>query len=196
LTSFGASDCFVTIGTHDKDNSEYSLQRTTNASNVGLDKNSVALQVRYELPRDLPTYFQEQGRGSRCPSEPSTCILFGDLSSHVYLRIQRFAVGNDVEDDVTSSTTDGNGYNSAISPWKQGQVSPKKKNYPLSIMARRTLRLRTQTELHEVMRYFCLNLGCQHARGEFYLSTSALAQERMDYEVCNNSCPICTKGWH
>jgi hypothetical protein len=169
---------------------------TTNASNVGIDKNSVALQVRFELPRDLPTYFQEQGRGSRCPGEPSTCILYGDLGSYVYLRIQLFAVGNDVEDDVTSSTPGGNGYNSAISPWKQGQASPKKKNYPLSIMARRTLCLRTQTKFHEVIRYFCLDLGCQQARGEFYLSTGALPQARMDYEVCNNSCPICTKCWH
>ena len=150
----------------------------------------MALQVRFELPRDLPTYFQERGRGSLCPGEPSTCILYGDLSSYVYLLIQLFVVGNDVEDDVTSSTPNGNGYNSAISPRKQGQVSPKKKNYPLSIMARRTLRLHTQTELHEVIRYFCLDLGCQHARGEFYLSTGALAQARMDYEVCNNSCPI------
>jgi hypothetical protein len=119
---------------------------------VGIDKNSVALQVRFELQRDLPTYFQEQGRGSRCPGEPSTCILYGDLGSYVYLRIQLFAVGNDVEDDVTSSTPGGNGYNSAISPWKQGQASPKKKNYPLSIMARRTLCLRTQTKFHEVIR--------------------------------------------
>jgi len=143
----------------------------------------VALQVRFELPRDLPTYFQERGRGSLCPGEPSTCILYGDLSSYVYLLIQLFVVDNDVEDDVTSSTPNGNGYNSAISPRKQGQVSPKKKNYPLSIMARRTLCLHTQTELHEVIRYFCLDLGCQHAWGEFYLSTGALA-------------PICTKGWH
>ena len=72
----------------------------TNALNVGIDKNFVALQVRFELPRDVPTYFQDQGRGSRCPGEPSTCILYGDLSSYVYLRIQLFPVGNDVEGDV------------------------------------------------------------------------------------------------
>ena len=32
---------------------------TTNASNVGIDKHSISLQVRFEWPRDLLTYFQE-----------------------------------------------------------------------------------------------------------------------------------------
>ena len=166
---------------------------TTNALNVGIDKHSVALQVTFEWPRDLLRYFQERGRGSRCQSEPSTCIAYGDLPSNVYLRIQLFNVGNNVEDNVTSSTLDGDVYNLAISSRKQGQALPKKKTYPLSITARQTLHLRTQTELHEVIRFFCLGLGCQHARGESYLSTGALAHSRMDYEGCNTSCPICTK---
>jgi len=41
-------------------------------------------------------------------------------------------------------------------------------------MARRTLHLRTQTELHEVIRFFCLDLGCQHARGEFFYQQVSL----------------------
>jgi len=45
---------------------------TANTSNVGIDKHSVALQVRFEWPRDLLTYFQERGRGLRCQGEQST----------------------------------------------------------------------------------------------------------------------------
>ncbi len=42
---------------------------TMNASNVGIDKHSVALQVRFEWQRDLLTYFQERGRGSCAQGE-------------------------------------------------------------------------------------------------------------------------------
>ncbi len=47
---------------------------TTNASNVGIDKHSISLQVRLEWSRDLLAYFQERGRGSRSQGVTSTCI--------------------------------------------------------------------------------------------------------------------------
>ena len=109
---------------------------TTNTSNVGIDKHSVGLQVRFEWPRDLLTYFQDRGRGSRGQGEQSTCIVYGDLPSYFYLQIQLFANADDVDDYAHSSIPDGNGHNLAISPWKQAQILTKKKTYPLSVMAR------------------------------------------------------------
>jgi len=147
---------------------------STNASNVGIDKHSVALQVRFKWPRDLLTYFQERGRGSRCQGEQSTCIVYGDLPSYVYLWIQLFANAGDVDDYAHSSIPDGDGHNLAISPRKQARILTKKKTYPLSVMARRTLRLRTQTELHEVICFFCLDLGCQHAQSNFFYQQVSL----------------------
>ena len=47
---------------------------TTNAANVGINKSQIALQVQFDWPRDLLTYFQECGRGSRLPGVRSTCI--------------------------------------------------------------------------------------------------------------------------
>ena len=35
---------------------------TTKAANVGIDKSQIALQVRFDWPCDLLTYFQERGR--------------------------------------------------------------------------------------------------------------------------------------
>ncbi len=48
---------------------------TANAVNVGIDKHSITLQVRFEWPCDLLTYFQEQERGSHVQGIQSTCIL-------------------------------------------------------------------------------------------------------------------------
>ncbi len=61
---------------------------TTNASNVGIDKHSISLQVRLEWSRDLLAYFQERGRGSRSQGVISTCILYADLASYIYLMSQ------------------------------------------------------------------------------------------------------------
>ncbi len=59
---------------------------TTNAANVGIDKHSIALQMQFKWPRDLLTYFQEHGHGSRMVGTRSTCILYADLSLYVYER--------------------------------------------------------------------------------------------------------------
>ncbi len=147
---------------------------TTNASNVGIDKHSLALQVRFEWPCDLLTYFQERGRGSKLQGANSTCIVYGDLSSYVYLRSQLFAAGNN-DDDASPSTDECDEYNSAILPRKNSHGQPiTKKTYPLGPTGRRCLRERTTIKLQEVLSFFCLDLGCQHARGESYLATGIL----------------------
>ncbi len=61
---------------------------TANDSNVGIDKHSIALQVRFEWPCDLLTYFQERGRGSWSQGVRSDCIIFGDFAPFIYLMSQ------------------------------------------------------------------------------------------------------------
>ncbi len=61
---------------------------TTNASNVGIDMHSIALQVQFEWPRNLLMYFQERGRGSLSQGVRSTCIVFADFASYIYLMRQ------------------------------------------------------------------------------------------------------------
>ncbi len=48
---------------------------TTNAANVGIDKALISLQMRFDWPCDLLTYFQEQGRGLQQAGSKLTCIL-------------------------------------------------------------------------------------------------------------------------
>jgi hypothetical protein len=127
----------------------------------------------------------------------STCIVYSDLSSYAYLRSKLFAVGNN--DDDTSPFGDGvDGFNSAILPGKINSAQPnQKKSYPLGPTTSRSLRERTKKELQEVLCFFCLNLGCLHARGESYLSTEILDNNFFVNENCDNSCCIiCTKKWH
>jgi hypothetical protein len=147
---------------------------TTNASNVVINKHSVAFQLRFEWTCNLFTYFQERERGSCSQGEQLTCIVYGDLSSNVYLRSQVLVVGNN-DNNNTPSTDECNGYNSAISPQKKNSEElNRKKPYPLGPMARCSLQERTNVELHKVLSFFCLDLGCQHVQGELYLATGIL----------------------
>jgi superfamily II DNA helicase RecQ len=61
---------------------------TTNAANVGIDMLSIVLQMRFDWPCDLLTYFQEEGRGSRQRGSKLICILYADLPSYVSLILQ------------------------------------------------------------------------------------------------------------
>ena len=76
---------------------------TTNASNVRIDKHSISLQVRFGWPHNLLTYFKERGRGSQLQGDRSTCILFGNLSSYIYLMSQMILTSrvDDISDQVT-----------------------------------------------------------------------------------------------
>jgi hypothetical protein len=88
------------------------------------------------------------------------------------------------------------GFNSMISPWKHGTMQQnEKKTYPFGPTGRHNLCKCTKSELHEVLRFFCLDLGCQHTRGESYLATGCLNFNVID-ERCDNSCSICSKKWH
>jgi hypothetical protein len=91
---------------------------TTNASNVGIDKHSMSLQVPLEWPWDLIMCFQEHGRGSCWEGAKIPCILYGDLDSYVYLMGQLLTRCNHDDNEEVSTNNEVNGFNSAISPQK------------------------------------------------------------------------------
>ena len=169
---------------------------TTNAANVGINKSHIALQVRFDWPRDLLTYFQECGRGSRQPGVRSACVLYADLSSYVFLLCQllRGSEHSVVIDDDQSGQRKG--FNSAISPRRAAtwQANTSQKDFALRPTAKKRLRDHCIEELLEVLRFFCLDLGYQHKRGDIYLSSGYLdsipATERC------TSCPICNRRYH
>ena len=54
------------------------------AANVGIGDDLLSLITCFESPRDFPTAFQEQGRGSRQEGSPSKHILMHCLPSFDY----------------------------------------------------------------------------------------------------------------
>ncbi len=69
-------------------NFDFRVLITTNTANIGIDKASIALQMWFDWPQDLLTYFQEHCCGLHHKGIKSSCILYADLSSYVILLSQ------------------------------------------------------------------------------------------------------------
>ena len=137
---------------------------TSNASNIGIDKHSISLQVHFEWPRDLLTYFQERGRGSRIEGAVSSCVLFADLVSYIHLMSQ-LLTSSSSEEETALKSNNIEGFNSAILPGRQSRprIKRDRRQYALGPTAKHSLRERSTSELRDVLRFFCLNLGCQQS---------------------------------
>ena len=188
---------------------------STSAANVGIDKSTVRAVFRYGFMRDLLTFLQERGRGSRVPGEQSECHLFLDLATYSInlLTILSPAVKNndDVEDAAYNADS---GFNSALSPLAKkaaaaaefrssngkqsssGSKEKARKKNSLKPYARMQLRQRQLRELDEVLRFTCLDNGCQHTVTQWYLSTGRFELPPPVLAPCGDSCPICTGNWH
>ena len=180
----------------------------TNAINVGIDDHTVDFGVRFGLPRDLATFIQERGRGSRVPGAPSTFVVFLDLGSYEYLvtRTLRSLDNDDV--NATNDTTRGGtqGYNSAISPFKSVGSHDATTNsvdmtsYRLKREGKIRLRDRELQEMGDVTKFFFLNNGCQHILSELYLSHGKFvvppAELPPELRPCDQQCAICSGKWH
>ena len=116
---------------------------TTNAAYVGIDKSQIALQVRFDWPCDLLTYFQERGRGSRQRGVRSTCVLYADLSSYVFLLCQLVRGSNHTNIPVPVEAQSGecDGFNSAISP-RRPPAQPANTSQEESQLQRNAVRVR------------------------------------------------------
>jgi hypothetical protein len=183
----------------------------TNAINVGIDKPSIKFVVRYELPRDLPTMFQERSRGNRLPGVECRYILYIDLASYVFLKSQILQSNDDLDRSPGDSAT--NGLGTAITPLARRAAAasdPKapppprttrdnmKEKYKLKTAEIRKNKKRASRELLEVLRFNCLKTGveCQHRRAEIYLSTGLLdPPEYSSKFTCDGQCSVCSGEW-
>ena len=90
---------------------------STNASNVGIDNHLINLIIRFGLPRDLMTYFQERGRGVRRQGSTARCFMYATMQSYVSImsQILNFNKLTDTTDE-TDEQLELRGLGSSITP--------------------------------------------------------------------------------
>ena len=180
---------------------------------MGIDNDHIDLVVvRFGLPRDLMTYFQERGRTARRPGSAGRCVLYATMSSYVTI-MSHILNYNKLTDttDVSNEELEFRGAGSAITPLaasaqqllqqRSDKQTTKKKTptqpYQLSHSMRRQLRHRMLADVRDLLRFFFLDFGCMQHRGAFYMSDGALDQ---NIDACREAdcthCPICSKAWH
>ena len=194
----------------------FCILSSTNASNVGIDNDLINLIIRFGLPRDLMTFFQERGRGARQSGSSATCVLYTTVQSYVSIMSQ-ILNHNKLTDtaEPTNEELELRGAGSSITPLSakaQRQLTKRKDSkdkakrstkpkktagkYDLSHHMRRQLRERSLSEINNVVCFFFLNKGCQHYRAAFYMSDGCL-DRNVDAcrEVTCHGCPVCTHTW-
>ena len=172
----------------------------TTAVNVGIDDDLLDLTLRFEMPRDLPTAFQEQGRGSRVCGRPSAYHIMYCLRSFEYLMMEYHLPESNEDQDNVSLQIEFVAATRQVSPTAERAkrlLEKKKKKYkkqsvPLSKADKRHLRARQIRELTEVVQFYCLDLGCQQVQKEHYLATGCLRLMQFSGESCDTACQVCT----
>ncbi len=105
--------CMFCDETHIKE-ADFRVLVRTNSANVVIEKSSNALQMRFDWPCDLLTYFQKQGRRSWQKGSKSVCILYAVIYFYVSLVLQLLGKAEGrVQENATSEC---DGVNLAILP--------------------------------------------------------------------------------
>ena len=175
----------------------------TSAINVGIDNHRVDFIMRIGWPRDLFTFFQEKGRGSRETGSPSKCVVLADIRSYIDTLWSIFQGAKNHKANDVEPMNPIQGFNSAIKTSTQKNdalpaPTPTTKNdkYKLCSSMRRKLELRQLLEFHQVVHFHCLDNGCMQRRAEWIMSSGKYETPPHDTDPCETSCAICTREWH
>jgi hypothetical protein len=164
----------------------------TSAANTGIDNNNVIEILRVGFPRDLITYLQERGRACRELNQIGLCYLVADILSLIKTLKMIMIYATD-DDDVDHDIT---GMNCAVQSPSRKIRQVKKSKYSLTDFEQRKKEADEQQDLLDVLNFFCLDLGCQHVRAEWYLAQGSLEPPPCCIMPCKTSCSICTRSYH
>ena len=175
----------------------------TTAVNVGINDNLLDLTLRFQMPRDLPTAFQEQGRGSRVRGRPSTYHIMYCLRSFQHMMMgYHLPKSKEARDNVSLQVefVEATSQVLPIAELAKQMLEKKKKksknqSAPLSKADKRLLCARQIRELTKVVQFYCLDIGCQQMRKEHYLATVRLTLMQFSGERCHTACTVCTGEW-
>ena len=175
----------------------------TAAANVGIDNHLVLFIMTMGWTRDLLTYFQQRGRACRLDGQEAVCIQIGDTGSFVGLMwtIAHSTKDTKLDDDADDIQAQLAGLNCASSPMKkniptetEGRKGPRKR---LTKTQRKRNDNRCREELLDVLRFHCLDFGCQHIRGQQFMACGELElpPRTSDLLSCRTKCSVCTGQW-
>ena len=122
--------------------------------------------------------------------------MYADLLSYVFLLCQLVLGSEHTDITIDSQSGECEGFNSAISPRRPPArpANNSHEDFALGPTAKKRLQDCCIKELHKVVRFFCLDLGCQHKRKEIYLSSGSL--DSITSTTRCSSCPICNRRYH
>ena len=142
------------------------------------------------------------GRCGRVKGQDALCLQVGDITSLLSIMRQTILpLKSTLDGDKKSNDNVLSGINTAISPMRNttaNDTTKKKKNkYDLGPSMKKAFLTRGVAELLDVLRFHCLDLGCQHVRAENFLSTGSLKLKHVseDSVACRNKCSICNGSW-
>ena len=97
---------------------------------------------------------------------------------------------SELHEDVDEAAT-VEGMNSAIkTPKKHWYSKRRKSRHDLSALMKRVLRIRQTNDIMDVLKFFCLDFGCQHVRVECFLACGELKPPSPGIEPCNSMCCV------
>ena len=169
---------------------------TTAASDQGVDHPNAQYVLNLGWPDLIATWTQRMGRASRAGQAAVAAIVAG-ITAYVYLVRRSIEASNtmaNVDDDADDLTS----MNMVIeSPWKNSnkELQDIEKKYALNANQKASLMRKQLKDLLDVLRLFCLNLGCQHRRMQRYLATGGLDTAFYLIHPCSSACPVCTNEW-
>ena len=179
------------------------------AANTGFDLPRLPLIVRFGLPPDLATLFQERGRLVREEGTVGRIIFIASIKA--YLDAQHLIHNpNDAADTDTFYNEDF-GKNSAINLKRQSKTSDaststnqqqqqqqqqqQKKKKSNNKEATAALEHRKQ-QLLEVMQFLFLKTGCKHAEAEYCMSSGEFGSAPDSIKKCGTKCFTCDATVH
>ena len=172
---------------------------STAAANLGVNHPDVQCVVNLKWPDCLASLVQRRGCASR-DGQLAVFVIVVGISLYLALLRRIYEGWTDMklsDDNVEDSKRVQKLVNTTVnSPLKKRTTKQKQitKENELSKGQRNPLRMKQLHDLKDVLRFCCLNKGCQHKCLARYLHCGTL--DNLDnIGTCGKSCPICASTW-
>ncbi|EJK64688.1 hypothetical protein THAOC_14552, partial [Thalassiosira oceanica] len=161
------------------------------AANTGFDIPNVKVIVREGFPTDLANACQEVGRAGRSADDSGKCTVCGSMASFLKTRHLIHNPKSDpghfnclnVSFDVGSKKSEES---------DEAHAKAEEETIPdLTAQERRLWQEMQSKHQLEVLKFYCLDLGCKQLQKELFLSSGTFRQVPNDFDDDCHKCPVC-----